>query len=825
MRGSGWILPGFALVLWLAAVGWPALGLAGAVAAGPAGGEVHLRSGGELLIRSALWALAVALPAAALGWGPGRMLGRGLAATWYPVMAALLLAPVCVPAYVLSYAWWQAWPADSALAEWAVANGHLGSIKAATLYVGLLCWAWPVAAWCVAGFAADVPAQREEMLRLDGAGWAVILRERLRGDAPGLAAAGLFVFLSVFNNTTAFDIAQIFTFGYELRVIDNELGAGARAIIQAAAPAIAVGAAGTIAVWMLFGRAHGELAIRPVAISRGAIVATLVIWLASTAVPAAIFTASLGSTADPAAFVALYGEDLGRSLVLATAAGALAALVACGLAMAWQDHRGWVRRAADVQAIGWLVAALLPGTVMGVALELAWNRPGLDRAIYGGPSILVLGYLGRFAFAGAIIARWAALREPGALRDLRRLDGAETLAGYLRAAWPRLLATGGAAFCLVGALSLSEVAVTARVQPPGQPVIASALLNAVHYQRPDTVLLAILALLGAGLAAGIVAVALWRALPRGGASSPAIVAVACTVLLAGCDSRGEGPQPLRPRQTFGAPGLSMGQFQYPRGIAADPERNVIYVVDKSARVQRFGFDGRAQLQWRMPESDLGKPTGLGVSPDGDVWVADTHYHRVIVYDPEGRERFRFGSYGGDAGQFIYPTHVAFGRDRRVYVSEYGGNERIQVFTPQGRFLSSFGGPGPDVGQYSRPQALAFSADGSELFIADACNHRIVVTGPEGLPRRVIGRPGRGPGELAYPYDVAVMADGTLLVCEFGNNRVQHFAPDGRSLGMAGQPGAGPGQLHSPWGVVASPEAIFVLDSGNNRILLLDPQQF
>jgi DNA-binding beta-propeller fold protein YncE/ABC-type glycerol-3-phosphate transport system permease component len=814
-----------ALGLWLAAVGWPALGLTIAVSGGDAGGgtAAALRSGGELFLRSALWALAVAIPAAAAGWVPGRLLGRGLAARWYPAMAALLLAPVCVPSYIVFYAWWQAWPADSALAAWAVRGGHLDVLKAATLWLGLLCWAWPVAAWCVAGFAADVPAQREEMLRLDGAGPLRILRERLRGDGRGLAAAALFVFLSVFNNTTAFDIAQIYTFGYELRVIDNELGAGAVAILRAAWPAVAVGAAGAIAVWLLLGRAHGELPLRPAAPPRGAAVATAALWLASAPLPAALFAANLGSAAGPAAFLALYGGDLARSVLLAAAAGLLAALVACGLAAAWQNHRAWMRRAADAQAVGWLLAALLPGTVMGVALEAAYNRPGLDRAVYAGPAVLLLGCLGRFAFAGAILARWAALREPKALRDLRRLDGAETLPGYVRTAWPRLLAAGGAAFCLVGALSLGEVAVTARVQPPGFPVIAGAVLDAVHYQRPDTVLLGVLSLLAAGLAAGAGAVLLWRGMSRRRGAAGLVAITAAAIMLAGCDSRGGAdPQPLRPQRTFGAPGPSLGQFQYPRGIAADPARGLLYIVDKSARVQRFGRDGRAQLQWRMPESAHGKPTGLGVAPGGDVWVADTHYHRVIVYAPDGAERFRFGRYGSGPGEFIYPTHVAFGRDGRVYVSEYGGNERVQVFTPRGEHLSAFGGPGSGPGSYRRPQALAFSADGTELFIADACNHRVVVTDPEGVPRRVIGRPGRGPGELAYPYDVAVLDDGTLLVCEYGNNRIQHFAPDGRPLGCAGEPGDGPGQLRTPWGVVAVPDTVFVLDSGNNRVHVLDP---
>ena len=107
---------------------------------------------------------------------------------------------------------------------------------------------------------------------------------------------------------------------------------------------------------------------------------------------------------------------------------------------------------------------------------------------------------------------------------------------------------------------------------------------------------------------------------------------------AGCSAGGVDaePAPLRARATFGSSGRSLGQFQYPRGLAVDPKREVMYVVDKTGRVQRWGFDGEPQLQWQMPRWDNGKPTGLGVSPDGNVFVADTHCHRVMAFGLRNR---------------------------------------------------------------------------------------------------------------------------------------------------------------------------------------------
>ena len=97
---------------------------------------------------------------------------------------------------------------------------------------------------------------------------------------------------------------------------------------------------------------------------------------------------------------------------------------------------------------------------------------------------------------------------------MRRLDGADTLVAYVIAAWPRLVAAAGASAALVAVLSMSELVVASRVAPPGVPLIAGAILNAVHYQRPDTVLLAVRCRAGLGLAAGVAAAAVFAPLRR-----------------------------------------------------------------------------------------------------------------------------------------------------------------------------------------------------------------------------------------------------------------------------------------------------------------------
>jgi DNA-binding beta-propeller fold protein YncE len=436
--------------------------------------------------------------------------------------------------------------------------------------------------------------------------------------------------------------------------------------------------------------------------------------------------------------------------------------------------------------------------------------------VYLTPAIIVLGHVARFGFVAALLGRWASRRISGAWGDQRRMDGVQTLSRFIVGSGPRLWGAVVATGAIVGVLALSEIVVTAQVAPPArsQP-LGISVLNAMHYQRPYTVMVASLALVATALFAALLGAGAWRW--GRGRGATAVVVMMTATLGAGCSVEGQPDTPLDTQRMFGAAGEGMGQFHYPRAIAVDAEREMVYVVDKSARVQRFDFEGMPLAQWHLPAKEMGKPTGLNIAPDGRIFVADTHYFRVIAYDPDGNELLRFGDYGQEPGQFIYTTDIEFGPEGELYVSEYGGNDRVQVFSPTGEYLRGFGSFGSARGEFNRPQSLVFNADKSRLYVADACNHRIVVVSRAGEVLHQFGEAGREPGQLSYPYDLMLLPDGTLLVCEFGNNRLQRFSLEGESLGIYGRLGFDQGELQYPWGVDGTDEHIFVVDSGNNRV--------
>ncbi|MFQ5501865.1 MAG: hypothetical protein ACE5EQ_06135 [Phycisphaerae bacterium] len=274
---------------------------------------------------------------------------------------------------------------------------------------------------------------------------------------------------------------------------------------------------------------------------------------------------------------------------------------------------------------------------------------------------------------------------------------------------------------------------------------------------------------------------------------------------------------------FGGPGFGPGEFSYPRAIAVSPIDGCVYVVDKSvpARVQRFSREGTFEILWRMPESRNGKPTGLTVDRHNRVWVPDTHYARVICYDRDGHELFRFGSYGRGPGQFIFPTAVVLDRDENIYVCEYGGNDRISKFSPDRKYLFSFADKDAGAGWTDRPQSILID-DRDVMWISDCCNHRICRYDRDGKFLSAFAIGGSEPGAMGYPYGIAFDKDGRLLVADRGNNRIVRFDDVGRVLGTWGAAGRKPGELLQPWGVaVGTLGEIYCLDSWNHRVQVVD----
>ncbi|MFH1378211.1 MAG: hypothetical protein ABIH86_05625 [Planctomycetota bacterium] len=302
-------------------------------------------------------------------------------------------------------------------------------------------------------------------------------------------------------------------------------------------------------------------------------------------------------------------------------------------------------------------------------------------------------------------------------------------------------------------------------------------------------------------------------------------------------------EPLRFPLLTGGPKDDL--FYQPRVAATSPDGQ-LYIMDKWGAVRAFSDTGERLANWSMPyvtsgEGVKGLPEAIAFDSDGTVIIADTHYGRVLFFQPDGRPlpEKTIGREGRDNGEFCYPSGLALDRvRRRLYVSEYGWNDRIQVFDLDSRtHIRTIGRRGIGLVEFDRVAALAFVPlpDGERLYVADAANHRIHVLSPDGQFIRSIGRFGSRLGELSYPYDIKIY-DGLrrrdaacdsavldpdsaiLCVCEYGNNRVQFFTLDGEPLAAIGEPGAALGQYFSPWAIgITSSGELIVTDTDNHRL--------
>lgn len=798
---------------------------------GPVGGIT-------LLARSLAWAVAVAAAAAIAG----SFAARGLVSAWSrglprrsiaPAVATVALGSLTLlPPSLLVYSIWSATGPGTALGEWtglgedAVRGRHL------SLAVGLLLWATPAATIVVAAWRAAHPDRGIELRRLDGVRGPAEALARARHALPGALLAMLAVGLGIFGETVGFDLAQVRTYGYELRALDA-LGATPGELVRLAWPAAVVAVACGFAALRV---------ARPAA-ERGRVPAdarpspfTRITFALSIAIPAAAVGFLLGRIAGLASigtFVTLHGDSALASL----ATSAAAAVVVGILALATRSlarSAGLPRLVSRVGTVLFLAAAALPATLVALAHEAAWNRASTGPLVYDTATVVVLGLATRFAAVGCVAGLIAAALEPARRRDLVALDGRLAPLAAFRRDRPILLATGLGAAGVTLALAFAEIPVSTRLAPPGVELLATSVLNAMHYRQPDTVTAA--AWLSVGLGAGVTLAAVLvvrRGFLRRNASTAAtlLVVVSASLLPLGC-GKPDGLPAIPVAREIAGSGYGPGQFLAPRAAAFAPDGR-LFVIDKQARVQRFSPEGTYELEWPMPESERGRPVGVSVHPDGRVFVADTHYHRVMVFDRDGTELARFGSYGTGPGEFYYPTDVAFLADGRIAVSEYGGNDRVQLFTSDFVPLSSFGRFGRGNAEFARPQSISLVGD--ELVVADGCNHRLQVWGLDGSWRRDLGGAGREPGRFAYPYGVESLGDGTVLVAEFGNHRLQRVSlADGRPLGAWGGPAAsrdpasaaGPerGRLLYPFAVASGlgfgDGRVAVCDTGHDRVALV-----
>jgi sugar lactone lactonase YvrE len=129
-------------------------------------------------------------------------------------------------------------------------------------------------------------------------------------------------------------------------------------------------------------------------------------------------------------------------------------------------------------------------------------------------------------------------------------------------------------------------------------------------------------------------------------------------------------------------GADAGQFNFPNGIAADPDTDTIFVTDTlNRRIVALTSDG--QVKWMLGTPDVAGqitspfslPRGITVK-DGLLYISDTFAHEIMVLDEDGQLLAIMGERGTGDTQFNFPEGLASKSDRVLYIVDRGNNRVV-----------------------------------------------------------------------------------------------------------------------------------------------------
>ncbi len=205
------------------------------------------------------------------------------------------------------------------------------------------------------------------------------------------------------------------------------------------------------------------------------------------------------------------------------------------------------------------------------------------------------------------------------------------------------------------------------------------------------------------------------------------------------------------------------------GFVADTATNLIYEFDSGEVVRRnFGRD-----------AGLRRPNGLAYdAQNGQLYVADTLNHRLVVFSAEGKFLRAIGKRGTGEVEFNFPLDVAIAPDGNLVVLD-ALNARVQILRPDGSFVRMFGERGTAQGSFRLPKALGVDGFG-HIYVTDAQAHHFVVFDLEGnyllsIGGRSILREGQiHPGGFDMPKGVAADVKGGIWVVDSLSRMVHRF---------------------------------------------------
>ena len=210
-------------------------------------------------------------------------------------------------------------------------------------------------------------------------------------------------------------------------------------------------------------------------------------------------------------------------------------------------------------------------------------------------------------------------------------------------------------------------------------------------------------------------------------------------------------------RAFGTPGGWKPVDAAVRGnllFVADMKGAAVVVLDKESGrlVRRIGREGD-------PVAKLYIPTNLALGSDDTLYVSDAGKFTVVKYGFDGSFRGTVGRLGTNPGTFARPKGIAVDRANQLYVVD-SAFSNVQIFNPLGQLLmwfGHFGKTGRDPGDLFLPAKVTVDYDNVQYFASYAdpgfqIEHLVLVTSQFGDRMVNVYGFGRARGK-EYPSDV------------------------------------------------------------------------
>jgi DNA-binding beta-propeller fold protein YncE len=265
------------------------------------------------------------------------------------------------------------------------------------------------------------------------------------------------------------------------------------------------------------------------------------------------------------------------------------------------------------------------------------------------------------------------------------------------------------------------------------------------------------------------------------------------------------------------------RFEFPKGIAVDAAGNA-YVTDSNCTIRKItpqrvvstlaGTPGQCgSTDGTGPNARFRDPHGIGVAPDGTIYVADTGNNTIrritqqgvvttLAGDPNDDDPlFQDGS--GAQARFNAPYGLAVDSQGRIFVAD-SLNHRIRVVEPSGA-VTTFAGSGVadhddgigTAADFDTPLGVAIDAPRNLLYVADSGNNTIRKITQTGVVTRHAGNPDMSGSWLdGDPFSVTLFnrpvgivadAEGNLFVADRNNLVIRRVTPGRVTTTVAGMP--------------------------------------